>query len=294
MWESDHEEGWTPKNWYFQIVVLKKILESPLDSMEIKPVNPKGNQPWIFIGRTDAEAEAPILWPPDAKSLLIGKDHDAGKDWRWKEKEMTEDEMVGWHHWLNGHEFEYTRERSEGVGAWHAAVHGSQRVGHSLVTEQQHCLHSLSGWPHPVLGFQTLHLCWECVNLRFQLPDWQRTLWMSDAQVQNWTADPLSPCQACSLHSHPWLSWWPFPSLRLLLDASHTQGTLHQNVLLICLQSIFRYAHFSPSTTTLGQDPFKIRGRGFPGASVIKNLPASAGDTGSIPAPRRSHTPWRN
>ena len=85
MWELDHKEGWVPKNWYFQIVVLEKTLASPLDCKESKPVNPKGNQSWIFIGRTDAEVGAPILWPPDAKSRLIGKDPDAGKDWRQKE-----------------------------------------------------------------------------------------------------------------------------------------------------------------------------------------------------------------
>ena len=108
MWKLDHKEGWVPKNWIFQAVVLEKTLESPLDCKEIKPVNPKGNQPWIFTERTDAEAEAPILWPPDAKSQLVGKDSDAGKDWGQEEKEKTEDEMVGWHHWLNRHEFEQT------------------------------------------------------------------------------------------------------------------------------------------------------------------------------------------
>ena len=99
-------ESWTIKNWCFWTVVLEKTLESALDCEEIQPVHPKGNQPWVFIGRTDAEAEAPILWPPDAKNWVIWKDSDAGKDWRWEEKGMTEDEMVGWHHWLNGHEFE--------------------------------------------------------------------------------------------------------------------------------------------------------------------------------------------
>jgi len=93
---------------------MEKTLESPLDCKEIKPVNPKGNQPWLFIGRTDAEV--PILWPPDAKSWLIGKDSDAQKDWGQEEKEVTEDEMVGWHHWLNGHEFEQTQRDSEGQG----------------------------------------------------------------------------------------------------------------------------------------------------------------------------------
>ena len=94
--------------------MLEKTLVSPLDSKEIKPVNPKGNQPWIFIERTDAEAEAPKLWPPDAKSWLIGKDPDAGRDWGQEEKIATEDEMVGWHHWFNGHEFEQTQGDSEG------------------------------------------------------------------------------------------------------------------------------------------------------------------------------------
>ena len=106
MWELDYKESWVPKNWCFCTVVLEKTLESPLDCKEIRPVNPKGNQSWRFIGRTDAEAEAPILWPPDVKNRLIGKDLDAGKDWRWEEMGMTEDEMVGWHHWLDGHELE--------------------------------------------------------------------------------------------------------------------------------------------------------------------------------------------
>jgi len=106
MWQLDHKEGWAPMNWCFWTVVLEKTLESPLDCKEIKPVNPEGNQSWIFTGRTDAEIEALILWPPDEKSQLIGKDPDAGKDWRQEEKGMTEEEMVGWHHWPNGHEFE--------------------------------------------------------------------------------------------------------------------------------------------------------------------------------------------
>ena len=116
MRELDHKESGAPKNWCFQTVVLEKILESPLDFKEIKPVNPKGNQPWIFIWRTNAEPEAVILWPPDVKSQLIGKDPDAGKD-SVKEKGETEDEMVGWHHQLNGHEFEQAPGDSEGEGS---------------------------------------------------------------------------------------------------------------------------------------------------------------------------------
>ena len=103
MWELNSKQDWTLKNWCFWTVVLEKTLESPLDRKEIKSVNPKGNQPWVFIGRTDAEAEAPILWPPDVKGWLIGKDPNAGEDWRQEEKGTTEDEMVGWHHRLNGH-----------------------------------------------------------------------------------------------------------------------------------------------------------------------------------------------
>ena len=108
----DYKESWAPKNWYFWTVVLEKTLESPLDSKEIQLVHPKGNQSWIFIGRIDTEAETPILWPPGMKNWLIWKDPDAGKDWRWEEKGITEDEMVGWHHQLNGHEF----EQAPGVG----------------------------------------------------------------------------------------------------------------------------------------------------------------------------------
>ena len=110
------KKGWALKNWCFQTVVLEKSLESPLDCKEIKPVSPKGNQSWIFIGSTDAEAEVPILWPPDVKSQLIGKDPDPGKNWRQEEKGVTEDEMVGQHHWFNGHEFEQAPGAGEGQG----------------------------------------------------------------------------------------------------------------------------------------------------------------------------------
>ena len=116
MGELDHKETWVPKNWCFWTVVLEKTLESPLDIKEIKPINPKGNQSWIFIGRTDAEAETPILWPPDVKNWLLIKDPDAGKDWRQEEKGMTEDEMTGWHHQLDGREFEQARGVGDGQG----------------------------------------------------------------------------------------------------------------------------------------------------------------------------------
>ena len=115
MWELDYTESWVLKNWCFW-TLLEKTLESPLDCKEIKPVNPKGNQSWIFIGRTDAEAETSILWPPDVKNRLIGRDPDAGKDWRREEEGTTENEMAGWHHQLNGHEFEQALGAGDGQG----------------------------------------------------------------------------------------------------------------------------------------------------------------------------------
>ena len=122
-WFPDHKESWVLKNWCFWTVVLEKTLESPLDCKEIQPVNPKGNQSWVFIRRTDVGAETSILWPPDVKWLL-GKDPDAGKDWRQEEKRTTEDEMVRWHHWLIGHEFEQALGLVMDREAWCAIVHG--------------------------------------------------------------------------------------------------------------------------------------------------------------------------
>ena len=113
MWELNYQESWVWMNWCFWTVVLEKTLESPLDCKGIQPVHSIGNQSWIFIGRTDAEVETPILWPPHVKSWLIGKDPDAGRDWRQK-KGAAEDEMVGWHHWFNGYDFEQTPGDSEG------------------------------------------------------------------------------------------------------------------------------------------------------------------------------------
>ena len=134
MWELDCEESWAPKNWCFRTVVLEKTLESPLDCKEIQPVHPKGDQSWVFTGRTDAEAETPIVWPPHANSWLIGKDPDAGRDWGQK-KGTTEDEMAGWHHQLDGHEWVNS-------GSWWWTGRpgvlrfiGSQRVRHDWATE---------------------------------------------------------------------------------------------------------------------------------------------------------------
>ena len=125
--DLDYKESWVPKNWCFWTVVLEKTLESPLNCKEIQPVHPKGDQSWVFIGRTDVEAETPILWPPDAKNWLIWKNPDAGKDWGQEEKGTTEDEMVGWHHWLNAHRFGWTPGVGNGQGglAWFM---GLQRV----------------------------------------------------------------------------------------------------------------------------------------------------------------------
>ena len=118
------KENWVPKNWCFWTVVLEKTLESPLDFKEIQPVHPKRNQSWLFIGRTDAEAETPIFWPSDVKSWLIWKDPDAGKDWRQEEKGSTEGEMVGWYHWLNNMSLSKLRELVMDREAWPAAAHG--------------------------------------------------------------------------------------------------------------------------------------------------------------------------
>ena len=116
MWELDCEEGWALRNWCFWTVVLEKTLASPSDCKEIQPVHSEGDQPRDFFGRNDAKAETPVLWPPHAKSWLIGKDSDAGRDWGQEEKGMTEDEMSGWHHWLDGHESEWTPGVGDGQG----------------------------------------------------------------------------------------------------------------------------------------------------------------------------------
>ena len=133
MWELDYKESWALKNWCFWTVVLEKTLESPLNSKEIRPVHPKGNQSWIFIGRTDGEAETPKLWPHDVKNWLIGKDTDAGKDWRQEEKGMTEGKMVGWHLRLDALEF----EQAPGVGNGQGSLACHSPWGHkeSDITE---------------------------------------------------------------------------------------------------------------------------------------------------------------
>ena len=130
MWELDCEESWAPKNWYFWTVVLEETLESPLDWREIQAVHSKGDQPWVFFGRTDAKDETPVLWLPHAKSWLIGKDSDAGRDWGQEEKGTTEDEMAGWHHWLDGRESEWTL----GVGVGQGGLACCDSWGHKEST----------------------------------------------------------------------------------------------------------------------------------------------------------------
>ena len=151
MWELDHNEDWEPNNWRFWTAVLEKTFETLLDCKEIQPANLKGNQPWIFIGRTDAEAETPILWLPDAKSRPIEKDPDVGKDWGQEEKGATEDEMLGWHHWFNEHEFEQTLGDGEGQGSlmccslWHhKELDRTEQLNKIIVRSSPHRLWSNS------------------------------------------------------------------------------------------------------------------------------------------------------
>ena len=179
MWELDCEESRASKNWCFWTVVLEKTVESPLDCKEIQPVHPKGNQSWVFIGRTDAEAETPILWPPHVKGWLIGKDPDAGKDWGQEEKGATEDEMAGWHHWLNGHGFEWTPGVGDGQGS--LACCDSWGRKELDMTERLNWLTDwLTDWPpHQE---DTRSSCSEPQIL--YLPDHAQLLWLR-AQSQN-------------------------------------------------------------------------------------------------------------
>ena len=186
MWELDYKESWPLKNSYFWTVVLEKTLESPLDFKEIQPVHPNGNQSWIFNGRTDTEAETPILWPPHAKSWLIWKDPDAGKDWGQEEKGTTEDEMAGWHHWLNGCAFEQDPRVGDGQGslAW-CSPWGSKRVGHNWANELNWLFkphRNCSEMCPPVDCESTFH----CLQRKAVGRCASRTQWASWAQVASW------------------------------------------------------------------------------------------------------------
>ena len=155
MWESDCEEGWAPKNWCFWTVVLEKTLESPLDCKEIQPVQSKGDRSWAFFGRTDAKAETPILWPLHVKNWLIGKGPDLGRDWGQEEKGTTEDEMAGWHHRLNEHEFGWTPGVGDGQGGLACCNSWGHRVGHDWATELN-WIFSCIYRPHLLCPY----LCW--------------------------------------------------------------------------------------------------------------------------------------
>ena len=161
-----HKESWVLKNWCFGTVVLEKTLESPLDCKKIKAANPKGTQSWLFIGRTDAEAETPICWPPDVKKWLIWKDPDAGKDWGREEKGTAEDEMVGWHHQLNGHEFEQVPGVGDGQGGLVCCSLWGCRVRHYWLTERNWMGFMLL-WKEirkPCLSFCSLPWRWPSTN----------------------------------------------------------------------------------------------------------------------------------
>ena len=167
MWELDHKESWALKNWCFWTVVLEKTLESPLDCKEIPPVHPKGDQSWVFIGRSDDEAETPIIWPPDAKNWLIRKDPDAGKDWRQEDKGMTEDEMVGWHHRIDGHDSGQALGAGDGQGSLVCCSPWGRRVGHNWATvltwDPAHTLIWLATplWKYCYKTPQQVHPDWE-------------------------------------------------------------------------------------------------------------------------------------
>ena len=172
MWELDYKESWAVKNWCFWTVVFEKTLESPLDCQEMQPIHPKGNQSWVFIGRTDAEAETPVFWPSDAKSWFVGKDSDAGKDWRQEEKGTTKDEMAGWHHQLNG-QFELALGVGDKTGRpGMLQSMRSQRFGH---------------WAELKLDFETksAYLC-DCVdNFSFSVPPFPHKSWCNNCLTFN-------------------------------------------------------------------------------------------------------------
>ena len=203
MWELDYKESWALKNWCFWTVVLEKSLESPLDSKEIQPVHRKENQSWIFIGRTYTESETPIFWPPDAKNWLIWKDPDDGKDWRQEEKGTTEDEMVGWHHWLNGHGFGWTPGVGDEQGG--LACCDSWGCKESDTTEQLNCTEWWK-WKllSPVWLFVTPIDCnTPDLPIHHQLPELTQTHvhWVGDA-IQ--LSHPLlSPSPTSHLQSFP-------------------------------------------------------------------------------------------
>jgi len=204
MWELDHKESWALKNWCFWTVVLEKTLKSPLDSKEIKLVNPKGYQSWIFIGRTDAEVETPILWPPDMMNGLIGKDPNAGQDWRKEGKGIAEDEVVGWHHRLDGQEF----DQAPGVGDREvccAAVHGVTK-SRTRLSDSTELTPKVPGTHHPLPCLQLLLMCQGHTTLFTQLSQFCSTIHlhlgnshMRKPNITNYIVFPPKPCSFISV-----------------------------------------------------------------------------------------------
>ena len=207
MWELGYKESWAQKNWCFLTVVLEKTLESALDYKEIQPVNPKGNQSRIFIGRTDAEAEAPILWSPASKNWLIWKDPDAGKDWKQEEKRMTEDEMVGWHHQFDGHEFEQALGAGDGQGSLCAAIHGVAKSQTWLSSWTENSFKVVFIWIifkvfiEILLLFYALVLwLWGMWDLESPSRDWAHTPHIGRWNLNHWTTREVP-----HVSSFPWV-----------------------------------------------------------------------------------------
>ena len=195
MWKLNYKESWTPKNWCFWTVVLEKTLESPLDCREIQPVHPKGDQSWVFTGRTDAKAETLILWPPHAKSWLIWKAPDAEKDWGQEEKGTTEDKMVGWRHWLDGHGFGWTPGVGDGQGG--LAYCSSWGSKESETTERLNWTEFTLGIHVSLLSIYSLFFR---NNFRARSLSWQIFLHRLDTNL------PLF-INACEIFFHLWI-WW--------------------------------------------------------------------------------------
>ena len=251
----DHKEGWTLKNWYFRTVVLEKTLESPLDCKEIKPVHLKGNQPWIPIGGTDAKAEAAILWPPDAKNWLIGKDPDSGKDWRQEEKGMIEDLVVGWNHRLNGHKFEQAPGDGEGQGS--QACYSPWGCKELDTTEwlNNNNNFSLINWKMGIWefkGFNEIKYIHACSVESYSLRAWEDPLEKEMASYSSifawkipWMEEPAKlPSMGLQRVTHSWATSLHFTSRPLGLQPIRLclWNPLHKNTAVDChflLQGIF-------------------------------------------------------
>ena len=210
MWELDHKESWTLKNWYFWTEVLEKTLVSPLESKEIQPVHPKGNQSWIFIGRTDAEA--PVVLSPDAKNWLTGKYPDAGKDWVQEEKGTTENEMVGWHHWLYGHEYEQAPGDGEGQGSLpcccpsgHRELDMTEPLKNNLLKcdffHQPLEMLQFPFKPYSKLNLTGLILCSEVITMAHGFWPGQGPLWHHQRPSPAWSS--ISTCEGRPAHHEP-------------------------------------------------------------------------------------------